>query len=410
MAQRSQSLSEPFIYPPDWAPDSLHHSFQEQRRDSLREQLRELGFAEESVEHVLGTHNVGDLNDALQLLGRDELMCSICSRSTSEPVVRPVEICGICYEGRESLFELSCSHRFCTDCLHNYAEAAVTSGKVLRVKCPQADCDKDLQELEGLLSREMVEKFKRFRKNQLVSLEPNARWCPTPDCENVLRDGSLDRPKMTCPKCKSEVCFKCGEYFHPRKTCGQAADQAYEMWAKGKDIQHCPVCRRRIEKEDGCNHMQCPACSYQWCWLCRGRYTDMHYSSLNPFGCPGLQSAEHTLTRWPWYKRWVLRLCVLLLFPLVLIFGVPVMFTYKTMELMDEWCYTRTSLCACLKYCFLLPLVFTIGVLCTPLVLVLSCPPLVCFLLVNCFTGVKFKLRIWAARLRTDGGTRGVLV
>jgi hypothetical protein len=42
-------------------------------------------------------------------------------------------------------------------------------------------------------------------------------------------------------------------------------------WVEGH-TKHCPNCDRRIEKNDGCNHMTCPAkpigCGYQFCWIC----------------------------------------------------------------------------------------------------------------------------------------------
>ena len=33
------------------------------------------------------------------------------------------------------------------------------------------------------------------------------------------------------------------------------------------------------EKNEGCNHMTCVSCKYQWCWLCEGAYTYGHYDS-----------------------------------------------------------------------------------------------------------------------------------
>ena len=33
------------------------------------------------------------------------------------------------------------------------------------------------------------------------------------------------------------------------------------------------------EKNEGCNHMTCVTCKYQWCWLCEGKYVYGHYDS-----------------------------------------------------------------------------------------------------------------------------------
>ena len=43
------------------------------------------------------------------------------------------------------------------------------------------------------------------------------------------------------------------------------------------------------EKNEGCNHMTCISCKYQWCWLCEGEYRYGHYDSGK---CKGLQFAR----------------------------------------------------------------------------------------------------------------------
>ena len=60
-------------------------------------------------------------------------------------------------------------------------------------------------------------------------------------------------------------------------------------WTKGKRVKRCPRCKIYTEKNEGCNHMTCVSCKYQWCWLCEGEYKYGHYD----YGkCQGQQFAK----------------------------------------------------------------------------------------------------------------------
>ena len=42
-------------------------------------------------------------------------------------------------------------------------------------------------------------------------------------------------------------------------------------WMK-VNTKPCPKCKRPIEKNQGCMHMTCSQCKYEFCWLCMGGY------------------------------------------------------------------------------------------------------------------------------------------
>ena len=55
---------------------------------------------------------------------------------------------------------------------------------------------------------------------------------------------------------------------------------------KLKNIKKCPKCLAFIKKDSGCNHMTCPICHYEFCWLCLKESLPNHYE----FGsCAGMQ-------------------------------------------------------------------------------------------------------------------------
>ena len=56
-------------------------------------------------------------------------------------------------------------------------------------------------------------------------------------------------------------------------------EKDFLVWKKDKVVKKCPKCKIYTEKNEGCNHMTCTSCKYQWCWLCEGEYQYGHYNS-----------------------------------------------------------------------------------------------------------------------------------
>eukprot|EP01083_Nonionella_stella_P296835 1008285_1 len=203
--------------------------------------------------------------------------------------------CPICFDFKpeSSFFRAKCEHAFCRACMREHFRVQITDANVIGLRCVQAGCDRMFKEDEILSyfadDIEIVRKYEKFKRNLQLAQNKNCRWCPKPGCETFMF-GSSRKPRLACPKCSTVICFKCNNLWHEGRECQEVIDEKYGDWAKGKDIQLCPRCKARIEKEAGCNHMTCSACHYQFCWLCRGKYrSENHFAYWNFFGCPGRQ-------------------------------------------------------------------------------------------------------------------------
>lgn len=304
----------------------------------------------------------------------------------SEDLADPVDQCNICLYSIHHQYTLDgCSeHAFCLNCVQKYLEILINDSKVMNIKCPGVVCGKEFTEndIESLVSKEVFLKYLKFKKRSELLLDPSIKWCIRPDCEGYVTGCERDALKE-CPVCYMKICFKCGKEWHPKKSCDDVIDADYEVWAKGREVLPCPKCKHKIEKIDGCNHMTCAVCGYNWCWLCRGKYTSNHFSNMNPLGCPNLQSGFNTRDNWPMWKIYCARLkgicfwlLIIIFSPLIILFGPAVQVTtsFNRNNYYRGFCW--------LAFCDIL--VF-IGILAlTPLGYALGIPLSLIYLLVKC--------------------------
>jgi hypothetical protein len=148
---------------------------------------------------------------------------------------------------------------------------------------------------------ETLQKLRDLVKKHEQEADPLVRWCTKPGCPGLMRGESLDAKKVVCPKCSTEVCFQCRDEWHGRTSCEQNMNSKLEGWAdQHGGVRFCPVCRTKVEKNEGCNHMTCIICRYEFCWFCLGyaAHDAHHFDPWNPRSC-GAGQFDRTATRWP---------------------------------------------------------------------------------------------------------------
>ena len=236
---------------------------------------------------------------------------------TRAMVTKCIRICKICLEENKRFYtKLKCKHEFCNECLTRYFEEEIQRANV-PVKCPEASCQYliDEDEIKEKVSKEDYAKYRRFIRRKEIEKIPNAIQCPIPDCESYaikpseindndiyidVKNDSANNSKtemmiqtdkkentamvLRCIENEHEFCSNCLLKPHPGVLCNTFIENNFVDWKKDNTVRKCPKCGIEIIKQDGCNHMTCTKCKYQFCWICGGKYSSSHFS--NPIsGC-----------------------------------------------------------------------------------------------------------------------------
>ncbi|KAH3810894.1 uncharacterized protein LOC127836572 [Dreissena polymorpha] len=216
---------------------------------------------------------------ALDLI-RDEKN-SLPKLQSEDPDPYKVPDCPVCLcpiEETEMCRLEFCGHAYCSRCLSAMLKAAIDS-REFPITCATDKCNRPL----------VARDFKNFmrtndiKKMNLVNASVNDfarrnkqcyRFCRTPDCPMIYRVNSSEN-RYDCPLCHAKTCTRCHVEYHDGLTCAMYASAKQDgdsvlRWVK-EDPQNrkmCPKCEYGIEKNGGCQHMECVACKAHICWIC----------------------------------------------------------------------------------------------------------------------------------------------
>ncbi|XP_028841127.1 ankyrin repeat and IBR domain-containing protein 1 [Denticeps clupeoides] len=217
-------------------------------------------------------------------------------------------LCGICMCSMsvfEEAVDMPCSHDFCRACWEGFLNMKIQEGEAHNIFCPAYDCFQlvPVEVIESVVSREMDKRYLQFDIKAFVENNPAIRWCPRAGCERAVRlscqgPGAsaanplsyplLQAPAVDCGRghlfcweCKGEAHEPCDcqtwkmwlqkvSEMKPEELAG--VSEAYEdaancLWLL-TNSKPCANCKSPIQKNEGCNHMQCAKCKYDFCWIC----------------------------------------------------------------------------------------------------------------------------------------------
>ncbi|XP_074645621.1 putative E3 ubiquitin-protein ligase ariadne-2 isoform X2 [Tubulanus polymorphus] len=190
--------------------------------------------------------------------------------------------CPVCFNktNLDNLVGLTCSHIFCKECWEMHFQIQVSQGISTGIECMGEDCNILVPEdfvLTLLNKPAHREKYQHFAFRDHVETHPELRFCPGPNCCVVVRAKRDQAKRIDCSNCKTSFCFKCGIDYHAPTACDvikkwltKCADDSETANYISAHTKDCPKCHVCIEKNGGCNHMQCCKCKHDFCWMCLG--------------------------------------------------------------------------------------------------------------------------------------------
>lgn len=204
--------------------------------------------------------------------------------------------CRICFSEVSEVLRAPCGHAFCAECYEGYLANKVDEGSAcVLTTCPSEKCSTLVppQLWSTAVGRDELEKYQRYRIDNFISFSKNLRWCPAPKCGRIVQAGSGAASVRCGPGgCGFWFCMKCGEEAHQPASC-----QLMMKWSEKcqnesetanwilANTKRCPKCQTRIEKNQGCNHMVCSQCKFDFCWVCLGDWAEHSAATGGYYKC-----------------------------------------------------------------------------------------------------------------------------
>ncbi|XP_033731278.1 ankyrin repeat and IBR domain-containing protein 1-like, partial [Pecten maximus] len=247
---------------------------------------------------------------------------SLTSPVSSEPP-SPDTMCDICTQSfllEEEPVHMSCKHQFCRCCWKEYLNLKIQEGDAHHITCPGFQCGKlvPVEIIENIVSREMARRYLQFDIKAFVDSNPSIKWCPFPGCGRAVRLPELDGNNQTPRQLPSDTsravdcgnkhyfCWDCGGEAHEPCSCDNwtkwykkiAEVKPEQMDGTERDTESaanclwlvtnskpCPNCKSPIQKNEGCNHMKCSKCKFDFCWVCLDQWKRHNSSTGGYFKC-----------------------------------------------------------------------------------------------------------------------------
>ncbi|KAK9873731.1 hypothetical protein WA026_002087 [Henosepilachna vigintioctopunctata] len=238
------------------------------------------------------------------------------------------EICLFTVTSTEQPVKMSCKHYFCKACWESYLTIKIQDGDAHHILCPAYQCHilVPVEFIEKLVSPDMARRYLQFDIKAFVESNKSIKWCPIAGCGRAVRLPEAEQlpcrgfsksiPNTShavdcgnshffCWECLGESHAPCGcnqwqEWLAKIKevkpeelkaSCSGSEDAANCLWLV-TNSKPCPNCKSPIQKNEGCNHIKCSKCKFDFCWVCQESWKRHSSATGGYFRCNRFESVH----------------------------------------------------------------------------------------------------------------------
>ena len=200
----------------------------------------------------------------------------------------PLCYCGLTPETRVVL-DL-CGHQFHIPCVQEQIRAQLNEKPFPSLPLQCVECRQPLTQKDwySVLAPEDVDALHMAALVCFVAKHEKFNWCQTPSCNYVYSLSEVKAHSVRkCPQCAMMWCLRCNRLVlsmaheaQCEKGWEEETDRRNRLWML-EFTKACPRCRFRFEKSRGCNHIKCPKCAQDFCFICDAPLSSIpleHYS------------------------------------------------------------------------------------------------------------------------------------
>ena len=248
-----------------WITINTKYTFRQELR-SYTDSLKKLGIQIAQVTYCLTLAYVVIMDQVDQNnapIPQQQYECDICGEEKNG------NICTL----------LHCNHRYCDQCLNTMVDMAIQHQITHTLVCPHEGCPQRMNDvaIRNICHQDnqKLNQYAELAARERLLAMPNARHCPTPDCNNAY-EYNEQVTNRECPDCNQNYCANCLLNHQNNVTCEQAiqhnirddANEAANQEWRQINTKQCPQCTADIQKNGGCNVMRCRQCAHRFCWVC----------------------------------------------------------------------------------------------------------------------------------------------